>query len=267
MDLNKIKNADLNDIVFEGRNKVYGAYFLRRVYDKHVLRGFIISLVTFVLCLGGPVIWEKIKPTKVAEKQKVDLVDLANIKPPPPVDRTAPPPPPPPPPPPLKATIKFTPPVIKKDEEVHEDPPKQEEIQKVAISTKTQEGSNDAPEDIGVQQGNATEIEKPTIFTFAEIMPSYPGGEEKMYEFIQDNLKYPTRAKDNQTEGRVMVQFVVLENGSIGEVKTVNKKRLGDGCEESAMEVIRKMKSWNPGKQNGKAVQVWYTVPIQFSLQ
>jgi protein TonB len=266
MDLNKIKTADLNDIVFEGRNKVYGAYFLRRVYDKHVIRGFIISILTFVICLGGPVIWEKIKPTAEVEKPKVSLVDLANIKPPPPVDPKTPPPPPPPPPPPLKATIKFTPPVIKKDEEVHEDPPKQEEIQKVVISDKTQEGNKDGIDQLEIDPNIGKEVDaKPTIFTFVEQMPSFPGGEEKMGEFIGENLKYPSRARDNQTEGKVVLTFVVNETGGISDIKVL--RDIGDGCGQAAIDVIKKMKPWSPGKQNGKAVPVQFTLPIQFSLQ
>ncbi|MEY2829800.1 MAG: hypothetical protein RIQ33_1658 [Bacteroidota bacterium] len=265
MDINNIKNADLNDIVFDGRNKNYGAYLLRKVYDKHVVRGFIISFFTFVLCLGGPVIWEKIKPTAVIEKPKASLVDLADIKAPPPVDKT-PPPPPPPPPPPLKATIKFTPPVIKKDEEVHEDPPKQEEVQKVVISNKTQEGTTDGPEQLVTDPNIGKEVDaKPTILLFAEQMPAYPGGEEKMGEWISENLKYPTRARDNTTEGKVILQFVVTETGAINDIKVI--RDIGDGCGQAAIDVVKKMKSWNPGKQNGKAVAVQFTLPIQFSLQ
>ncbi|MFM2049381.1 MAG: hypothetical protein RI955_1929 [Bacteroidota bacterium] len=266
MDLNKIKNADLNDIVFDGRNKIYGAYFLRRVYDKHVARGFIISFITFALCLAGPVIWKKIFKDAPIEKQKVSLVDLANIKPPPPVDPKTPPPPPPPPPPPLKATIKFTPPVIKKDEEVHEDPPKQEEIQKVVISDKTQEGNKDGVDQLEVDPGIGKEVDaKPTIFTFVEQMPAYPGGEDAMQEFLGSNIKYPARARENQTEGKVVLTFVVNETGAIGDIRIL--RDIGDGCGQAAVDAVKKMKNWVPGKQNGKPVQVQFTLPVQMSLQ
>jgi TonB family protein len=98
-----------------------------------------------------------------------------------------------------------------------------------------------------------------------EEMPSYIGGEEKMYDFIANHLKYPAKARDNQTEGRILITFTIDESGDIKNLYI--KKDIGDYCGESAMYVISQMPRWNPGIQNGKPVQVEYTVPVQFSLQ
>ena len=98
-----------------------------------------------------------------------------------------------------------------------------------------------------------------------DTMPSYPGGEEKMYEFIQDHLRYPDKAKYNQTEGRVLIAFMIDVNGDMKDLYI--KKDIGDYCGESAMYVISQMPKWKPGNQNGKPVNVVYTIPVQFAMQ
>src|SRR5688500_8465662 len=119
MENNNYSNATLDDIVFEGRNREYGAYTLRKIYNKHLFRGLIIAIALFALFLAAPVIAKKLFPEEevVTEERILDVNQLAE---PPPIDKAAPPPPPPPPveppPPPIQKTIKFTPPVIKKDE-------------------------------------------------------------------------------------------------------------------------------------------------------
>lgn len=138
MELSRIKTAQLDEIVFDGRNKEYGAYMLRQLYNKNVRNSFIIACIFFLVALGGPVILKYINPAEEIAKKKVEIVDMADLKPPPPVDQATPPPPPPPPPPPIQSTIKFVPPVIKPDEEVPaEDPPKQEEMKEVQVASET----------------------------------------------------------------------------------------------------------------------------------
>ena len=264
MELNKIQTATWDELVFEGRNKSYGAFLLRQIYNKHVIRGGIISLLIFVVGMGGPVLWKIISPSLETPKPKMVVMEMKDLKPPPPPDKT-PPPPPPPPPPPVKSTIRFVPPVIKKDEEVHEDPPKQEEMVKVQVSDKTEKGTDDGVDKIEVdKKPDETGSGKPQIFEFVEQMPAYPGGEEAMGQFISDNLKYPARARDNQTEGQVVLQFVVDENGAINDITI--KRDIGDGCGQAAVDVVKKMKHWTPGRQNAKPVKVYFTLPISFTL-
>ena len=102
------------------------------------------------------------------------------------------------------------------------------------------------------------------VFTFVEQMPEYPGGQEKMMQFIMDNLKYPTQAKDDGVMGKVVAQFIVKEDGSISEIKIL--RDIGDGCGDEVMRVIGLMPKWMPGKQNGKAVNVVFTLPVTFKL-
>jgi len=266
MELNKILTAGLDDVIFIGRNKSYGAYFLRQIYGKNVRNGFLIALATFVVALGGPVLWKKFQKETIAET-KVALVDMANIKPPPPVDPKTPPPPPPPPPPPIKTTVRFVPPVIKKDADVPpEDPPKQEELKTVDVSDKNVKGDPDAGQSaltIDAGNGNAV-VEEKQIFKFVEQMPAYPGGEEAMLKFLSDNVKYPQIARDQEVEGRVILTFVVDETGHINDIQVL--KDIGGGCGQAAVDAVRKMPPWTIGRQNGKAVRVQYNLPVMFTM-
>ena len=172
------------------------------------------------------------------------------------------PPPPVIPPPPVQQTIKFTPPKVVKDEEVpDEPPPTQEEMKDVAISTQTQEGSKevvDLPPEVDADEGK--------VFTFVEEMPGFPGGDQKLMEYLQKNIKYPMIAKENGIQGRIYVTFVVDKDGKIKDSKIL-RGGLGGGLEEEALRVVRSMPDWKPGKQNGRAVQVQYNLPIIFTLK
>jgi periplasmic protein TonB len=135
LDYNSPK-VTLDDIVFEDRNKVYGAYILRKKYDDSVVRALILAGTVFTLAVTSPLIWSLVKPSGIDEKPTEVVVDLAKLPPPPPSNPKLPPPPPMPsaPPPPAVKTIKFTPPEVAPDEEVIEEPPKLDEIKKAAIS-------------------------------------------------------------------------------------------------------------------------------------
>lgn len=99
----------------------------------------------------------------------------------------------------------------------------------------------------------------------AETMPSFPGGNSAMYRFINKNLNYPAQARDNEIEGKIYVQFVVQPNGKLTDKKVV--RSIGYGCDKEALKIISKMPKWKPGKQNGKKVAVYYTIPIKFELK
>ncbi len=102
------------------------------------------------------------------------------------------------------------------------------------------------------------------IYQIVEEMPSFPGGEEKLYEFIANNVQYPQEAKERGIQGRVFVGFIVERDGTFSNFKIL--RSIGGGCDEEAMRVIMAMPKWTPGKQHGKAVRVSYKIPIKFSL-
>ncbi len=109
------------------------------------------------------------------------------------------------------------------------------------------------------------EVVEAEVFTIVEEMPSYPGGDMKMYEYLGKNIKYPQIARESGIQGRVFVNFVVEPDGSVSNVKVL--RGIGGGCDEEAIRVVKSMPKWKPGKQRGKAVRVSYTLPVVFKLQ
>lgn len=112
--------------------------------------------------------------------------------------------------------------------------------------------------------GSTIEGEK---FMFVEQMPEFPGGQEAMMKFISKNVKYPENAKENNVEGKVLLKFVISNQGEIRDIEVINKIKYGYGLEEEAIRVLKKMPRWTPGKQNGKPVNVYFTLPISFKLK
>ena len=109
------------------------------------------------------------------------------------------------------------------------------------------------------------EVSETEVFTIVEEMPAYPGGDDKLYEYLGKNIKYPQIARESGIQGRVFVNFVVEPDGSVSNVKVM--RGIGGGCDEEAVRVIKTMPKWKPGKQRGKAVRVTYTIPVVFKLQ
>jgi protein TonB len=254
-------SPERNDLVFEHRNKEYGGYVLRQKYQKRVVMALIISVAGLGLAIAIPMLVSYLN--KVALEREAKVTEAITLADPPPIDKTTPPPPPVIPPPPVQQTIKFTPPKVVKDEEVVDPPPSQEEVKDVQVSTVTQEGDKeviDIPEDPVV--GDPDEGK---IFQFVEEPPSFPGGEEKMYEYLRNNIKYPSIAKENNITGRVYVTFVVDKDGKIKDAKVL--RGIGGGCDEEALRVVRAMPEWKAGRQNGRSVLVQFNLPISFTLK
>ena len=274
MDNAQIAKASLNDIVFEGRNKAYGAYVLRRLYQRHVTRALIIATAVFALLVFFPLIAQYLKD-KLPKEPKKNLQENVLMDAPP-LDDTKPPPPPPPPeapppPPPKLTTIKFTPPVVKKDEEVKkEEVPDQEELKDKTVATVTVKGNTDAP-DLSELSGTGDkvveEVVENKVYTYVEQMPELPGGggNAAIVAAIQKASKYPSLALRNQVEGRIFVSFTVNSQGDVSDVKVV--KGLGSGLDEETIRAVKTLPKFRPGKQNGRAVSVSFTVPITFKIQ
>lgn len=274
MDNAQIAKASLNDIVFEGRNKAYGAYVLRRLYQRHVTRALIIATAVFALLVFFPLIAQFLRD-KMPKEPKKNLQENVLMDAPP-LDETKPPPPPPPPeapppPPPKLTTIKFTPPVVKKDEEVKkEEVPDQEELKDKTVATVTVKGNTDAPdltELSGTGDKVVEEVVENKVYTYVEQMPTLPGGggNSAIVAAIQKASKYPPLALRNQVEGRIFVSFTVNAQGDVSDVKVV--KGLGSGLDEETIRAVKTLPKFIPGKQNGRAVSVSFTVPITFKIQ
>jgi TonB family protein len=116
----------------------------------------------------------------------------------------------------------------------------------------------------GVEELNLANVED-EIFTMVENAPEFPGGVEKMYEYIGQNLVYPKTAQRDNIQGKVFVKFVVTKDGDIGKIETL--KGIGHGCEEEVARILANMPTWKAGEQDGEKVNVYYTMPIKFQMQ
>jgi len=253
-----------NDLVFEGRNTAYGAYEIRRNYNKVVT--FVIGgVVTFAVLLWGVKYLIDNKPEeKVVEQDMTNIV--VDLTPPPPVEET-PPPPPPPPPPPMVEMVKFVPPVVK-DDAVEEEPQKlQEEVKDVNVGQKDQEGDKDIVAPPSDEKGTATEPAQPQIFTIVEEQAEFPGGIAEMAKFIQKNLQYPAMAREAGISGKCFLKFVVNENGEISHVEILKGVPGCSDCDKEAIRVVKSMPKWKAAKMTGREVKCYFNLPISFKIQ
>ncbi len=265
------------DLVFEGRNQSYGAYKLRKTTGKRNLWALIIVALAAVLLYLGLQLQrmaeanKKVENTQAVElaklntekkEAKVEKKEVIRQEPEKVVEQ-------------VKSSVKFTAPVIKKDEEVkEEDEIKLDEVQKSdkAVGAFTVEGNDEvggavlkAKENIAAPEPPKHVVEETKIFTVVEQMPMFPGGDAALMGYLRDNMHYPTVAAENGVQGRVVVGFVVERDGSITDVNVL--RSVDPSLDREAMRVVKAMPKWTPGKQNGSAVRVKYQVPVTFRLQ
>ena len=259
MKLDIIKNQWL-DIVFEGRNKIYGAYELRKSNSKTTVKALIIGSIIFSFAVAAPLIASFLPDS--GEDEVNNDIKIATVKLPPKKEEVKPNQPPPPPPPPKVDQVKFTKPVVAKAEEVTEDPPKIEELKDKKVGSETIKGDPDAvlTVDEPVGTGTAAVVEEDNqVYNTAgiEVKPDFPGGIEKFYKFVGNNYKTP---EEEGLKGKVYVTFVVEKDGSLTDIKVLRDIGYGTGAE--AIRVLKKCPKWTPGEQNGKKVRVLYSLPI-----
>jgi periplasmic protein TonB len=272
MEINKILTADILDIIFDGKNKQYGAYELRKTYNSRLTKAIIITVSLVLLALFGTILSDFIAKNSKVEIEVLDT-QMAEVKkndtPPPP----PPPPPPKPPPPPEINQVKFTPPKIVKDEEVKEDEKIQEIKEDQVISTKTVESDNKnqivAPvEDKGTQVVEAPkQNDEDKIFTKVENEAQFPGGQAAWVRYLQKNLNANTPVDHGAPSGtyQVIVKFIVSKDGTISDVQAESKH--GFGMEDEAVKIIKRGPKWSPALQNGRNVNAYRRQPITFVVE
>ena len=271
------------DMVFAGKNKEYGAYQLRKGTSGRNIKSLLILVIAAAL-VGGFLAWKVIEQKQAEEQQAyMEAMELAKlqkqaekdqkkkqepIKPKVEMKKEIPV---------ARETQKFTAPVIKKDDLVKEENQVKQMDQldaKVAVGTKDEEGTKDRTveavrSDIAVAAPPPPPAPKPEVsnkvFDVVEEMPSFPGGNGALMSYLSSNIKYPVVAQENGVQGRVIVAFVVERDGSITDVKVA--RSVDPSLDREAQRVVKSMPKWKPGKQNGSAVRVKYTVPVVFRLQ
>ena len=252
-------NNNWLEIVFEGRNKSYGAYDLRKSITKSTTRAFIIGTIVFAVLVSIPTIMRMIPDAQ--EETTLDQ-KITAVKMPPKKEKPKENLPPPPPPPPKVDQVKFVKPVVAKAEEVTEEPPKITEIKDKKIGSETIKGDPDAEltvEPVGTGTAAVVEEVDNTIYNTAgiEVKPEFPGGMEKFYSYVGKNYQAP---EEEGLKGKVYVTFVVEKDGSLTDIKVL--RDIGYGTGKEAIRVLNKCPRWNPGEQNGKKVRVLYSLPI-----
>ena len=264
------------DLVFEGKNHSYGAYQLRKETGKRNLMAILVmfaigvAIAAFVAIKGvvenamkqDVAIEADVELAKLAEKKeakvekkeepKIEKIEVEKVK----------------------SSVKFVPPVIKKDSEVkpEEELKSQEELNKTntAIGAFDVKGNDEAAGEVlkakeVIAQPEPPKEEETKVFDVVEQMPSFPGGPSALMQYLSSNIKYPVVAEENGVQGRVVCTFVVERDGSITDVRVI--RSVDPSLDKEAVRVVKSMPKWIPGKQNGSAVRVKYTVPVTFRLQ
>ena len=265
------------DLVFENRNQAYAAYVLRKSTGKRNVIAILAVILLAIACQIGLTLkniadeaaakrqamqeavelsaLEQKKEAKVERKEVVRQENVEKV-----VEK-------------VKSSVKFTAPEIKKDNEVRpEDEMKsQDEIMssKLSVGSFDVKGNDEGGEVLKAKEVIATEPVKPKeeenkVFDVVEQMPSFPGGNAALMNYLGQNIKYPVIAEENGIQGRVIVQFVVGKDGHISDVRVA--KSVDPSLDKEAVRVVKGMPRWIPGKQNGQAVTVRYTLPVTFRL-
>jgi len=259
-------------LVFEGRNKEYGAYVQREESsDRHLKAMAVITIIALGLIFlpkiikspspvktdiygPGDVTLTKVNTEKLPEDNQLKQIVV-------------------PPPPALKSTVQFTSPVITPDDKIDEREliRTQQDLTetKADISVVTIEGVPGGTVDIVDVKDNQLIVgekkSESSIPDHVEVMPEFPGGQAALMKWLHDNIIYPAIAQEQNIQGRVSLRFVVKPDGSVADVEVV--KGLDPSCDKEALRVLKKMPKWIPGRQNGNAVSVYYSLPVVFKLQ
>ena len=252
-----------NDLVFEHRNKAYGAYTLRKNYNKRLTLIMASMILAFVLGSLAMFIIRNLPKEEIEAPKGSDKTWTVQ---PPPKD-LPPPPPTTPPPPPLEKMTAFIPPVIE-DDPVTDPVPTQDQLEETKAGDKTQDGSDENFDPPQPSDDTPKQIDtKPeAIETFVEEEADFPGGFAEMAKFINDNIDYPQEAIDLGIKGRVTVRFVVEKDGRISNVSVATPLAGCKACDKAAVKVVEKMPSWKAGKNGGREVRTWVTLPVKFEV-
>lgn len=274
MDVNKIMSADVLDIIFDGRNKEYGAYDLRKTYKKRMTIA-LIAMIAFCLIFILGSIWangDKNKNNTIV----VQDVQLEDIKQEDKKNEPPPPPPPPAPEPPKVEIARFTPPLIVKDELVKpEDEIKEvKKLEDTKIGTINQEGIKDdgivtpivEDKGTGIVEPKKVEEDYDKVFTKVEQPAEFPGGLKEWTRFLERNLNSSIPTDEGAPPGNytVRVQFIVDKDGNVSQVQALNDPKYGTA--EEAVRVIKKGPKWKPAIQNGRKVIYQAVQSITFQV-
>ncbi len=251
---------NFNDLIFENRNKQYGAYVIRKSYNDNLSKALFSATSFFGIIAFAAFLLTQNNDNSPDIKGQLILQDSISIF----VDMT----------PVEEPKVKIEKVIVPK-----EFTPKSDNLNLVASNDKKDvfekgneavvvvkdgksDGMDSIPADIGVKIENPTPTLPIVPTAFADQMPEFNGN---LFKYLKDNLKYPRAAIENYTSGTVVLQFVVETDGSIGNIKILNP--VADGCTEEATRVVKSMPKWKPGKNHGEPVRVLFNLPVKFTIK
>jgi protein TonB len=267
-----------DELIFEGRNQIYGAYALRKSYSDNMQKAMLIvfGIIVGAIAIGSIVSFKRLEPLEIElASRQINLdsdVIVERAKAIPIMHRT-------PKSPIAIEQIKYIEPTVVNDVSGKKDAgiATQNELKDKMGSSVTLSGVSGGAVIAVIEKGNGNEgvtfrsevqeVEKPKVFDMASVSinPTFPGGDAALFRYLGENIKYPVLARENHIEGKCVLQFVVSKTGKIEDVKII--RTVDGGCAEEAIRVVNKMPHWKPGEIGGRPVAVKYTLPISFSLK
>lgn len=279
-----LSSEEWRDLVFEGKNKEYGAYVMRQNSPKRHNWAMVAVVVCILAAFGASLLVSQLVKEEEQVKENKEQAQMAVYEEdsmeeemqeeeafempeeiPVPVEE-------------VLSSDKVTELVILPDDKVTEPPKDQSSLQEsenVAGSADV-EGNTDniitgktVTEEVPIEAPAPPPPPKPVddnkVFDSVEQDPVFPGGQAALLKYVSEHIKYPAVAQENGIQGKVTVQFVVTKTGAVGQVKVVRGK--DPELDKEAVRVVKSLPKFTPGKMNGHAVNVWYTLPITFRLQ
>lgn len=278
-DVDILSSKKWNDLLFEGRNKNYGAYQLRATTGKRNMWALLSLLIIFV-SIGLAVFFTGVIERAVAELGNDQAMELQNVdaqeeeeeevfheesKPDEaPMETVTE----------MASSIQFTVPEITdtpaEDKELIAQQKAQEAKAKMGEfnfqgNDETSTNIKNDQKQLGAVASSGGGEGDAKVFTYVEQMPVFPGGEQALQRYILDHFKYPQVSLEDGVQGTIMVRFVVKENGTVGEVQIL--KGLDSYCDKEAKRVISNLPRFTPGRQQGKPVKVWYQIPVRLTIE
>lgn len=256
----QVTSVRRNDVVFEDRNKAYGAYQIRQTYDRRVV------LIMLGLCLVigtafGTYKYIKSIPEEVIEEAPIDMTQFDL---PPAPDEKEIPPPIEEPPPPMEKTLAFIAPVVTDDETTDEIVLVDEDVKISTVTNDVEDSFVEPQEEVKV---HVVEHKEEEVEAFVDEEAEFPGGMPACYAFIGKNINYPQSAIEDQIQGKCYVNFVIDRGGNISDVRVAKGVPGCPECDKEAIRVVRMMPKWKPGKKNGTDVKSRFMVPVNYKLE
>jgi len=285
METSKILQSDYLDLIFDNRNKTYGGYELRKHYNRRALKALGITMSVLILAIGGPLLLGKGEDNALYagfnNKPPIETVLTPLEMPPPPkempkpIEKANPAPPAA-----AKTIINTIPKIVLPDVKPDINPPDPKDLKDALSGPVTNPGDHgdvvatspdkhngpfgNGPGSPEIKGGGGSGGGPSEPVRAPDEMPEYPGGMAALNKFVSQHVNYPYAAREENIQGKVLVKFVVDEQGAITDAKIV--KGIGGGCDKEALRVINAMPRWKPGKVKGRAVKVYYMLPIAFTL-